>query len=351
MTIFKKLYYNTTKPDSYGGIQALQRASHRKRKDVKSWLRSQDVYTLHRTARRNFKRRKTIVFGEDSQYQLDLIDVSKIAHENDRFKFILTAIDVFSKYGFAIPMLNKTAKSTTEAFSKILLERPIKSVSFDRGSEFYNKNFQSLLAKHNVRHFSTYNYIQKASIVERWNQTLLRKLYKLFTETGSKRYVEVLPEIVDSYNHSIHTSTGYTPVNVNSSNREEVWINLYEKYPHANKPRKYAVGDKVRVSRLMGRFEKSYLPNFSEEIYIIDKAIESDPSYYFLKDYSGEEIKGCFYEEEMQLVNKTDDVYLIEKIISTRKRKRKMEYLVKWVGYDDSFNSWIKENDFRRYIN
>ena len=351
MTELNRIYYDARQPDSYGGINALQRASRGRKTTVEKWLQSQDVYTLHRTPRRNFQRRKTIVYGENSQYQLDLIDASKISQQNDGNKFIFTAIDVFSKYAFAIPIKNKKATSCVNAFSKILSEKPIKSVSFDRGSEFYNRKFLGLLKKENIHHFSSFNYVQKASVIERWNQTLLRKLYKIFTYAGSNRFIEVLPDVVYSYNNAKHRSTRFAPVDVNSSNREDVWYNLYERNAKPNKPPKFPVGSKVRISRLTGLFQKSYLATFSEELFVVDKAVESDPPFYYLKDLKGEVIKGCFYEPELQLVNKLDNVYLIEKVIKTRRRRKKMQYLVRWLGYHETFDSWIDKSDFQKYIN
>ena len=62
---------------------------------------------------------------------------------------------------------------------------------------------------------------------------------------------------------------------------------------------------------------------------------------YGLCDMLGEEIKGKFYEYELQKITKTDGVYIVEKIVKTRKRAGKIEYLVKWRSYPDKFNSWV----------
>ena len=92
-------------------------------------------------------------------------------------------------------------------------------------------------------------------------------------------------------------------------------------------------------------FEKGYLPGWTEEIFTIVQRITRNPPVYRIKDYNGEVLEGTFYEPELQQVMKTDEIYKIENIIKERKRQGKKEYLVKWVGYHKSMNSWVSEDD------
>ena len=103
------------------------------------------------------------------------------------------------------------------------------------------------------------------------------------------------------------------------------------------------MGDKVRISKLRIVFEKGYSPSWSEEIFTIVARIPTDPVTYELSDLSGETLKGKFYEPELQRIVKEDDVYKIEKVLKSRKRRGKVEYFVKWKGYGDSFNSWTSD--------
>lgn len=119
---------------------------------------------------------------------------------------------------------------------------------------------------------------------------------------------------------------------------------------------KFKIGDKVRINKYKSIFAKGYLPNYTTEIFLInevitnnntfnsDKFINDPVTVYKLKDLNNEEIKGIFYEQELTLFDKQDDIYKIEKIIKTRKRNGKIEKFVKWKGYPNSFNSWISEN-------
>lgn len=104
----------------------------------------------------------------------------------------------------------------------------------------------------------------------------------------------------------------------------------------------FQIGDQVRLSKNKKTFKKSYLPNWTEEIFTVSKRLDTNPPTYKIIDIEGFEIKGSFYEPEMQFVE--GDIYHIEKIIKTRTFKTGKQYLVKWVGYDNKHNSWVKED-------
>ena len=97
----------------------------------------------------------------------------------------------------------------------------------------------------------------------------------------------------------------------------------------------------MRISKRKQAFEKGYLPGWSEEIFIISRKFPTTAITYAIKDLSDEEIRGRFYDSELQLIIKKDNVYDVEKVIKTRRRNGKIEYYVKWKGYRDKFNSWI----------
>ena len=93
------------------------------------------------------------------------------------------------------------------------------------------------------------------------------------------------------------------------------------------------------------------MPNWTLEIFTVSEVFQTNPPTYSLKDYDDEKIEGTFYDTEVQKVIKMDDIYKIEKILKTRRRGRVKEYLVKWKGYPDKFNSWVNEKDMsEKYI-
>jgi hypothetical protein len=147
-----------------------------------------------------------------------------------------------------------------------------------------------------------------------------------------------LDDLIRSYNASFHRSIGMAPIDVTTENEDLVSRRLYPEKPVPQW--KYAIGDKVRISKYKHIFQKGYLRNWTDEIFTIVERYPTHPVTYGLRDLAGEDIKGKFYEPELQKVIKTDDVYEVEKVLKTRKRNGNVEYYVKWRGYPDKFNSW-----------
>jgi len=298
-----------------------------------------DAYTLHKTARLRFSRRKTYSKGIADLFQIDLVDLSNISSFNNGYRYLLTCIDVFTKRAWAIPVKTKSARDVTSAFEEILTET-CNMVQSDKGTEFLNSSFQSMLRRYDIKFYTSENEDIKAAIVERFNRTLKMKMYRYFTARNTRRYVDVLDDLLHSYNHTYHRSIGMAPVEVNAANENEVRARLYPVKPKSYKW-KYGVGDKVRITMQRQPFRKGYLGRWSKEIFEIDARLPTMPVTYRLKDLGGEAIKGKFYEPEIQKVIKLDDEHFdVEKILKTRKRAGRIEYLVKWLGYPSKFNSW-----------
>lgn len=341
--VLKNIYYDIKHPASLGGIAKLAKASRVSKLKAKKWLMTQDAYTLHKPVRYKFPRRKTLSYGIGDLIQCDLVDMSKFARENSGMKYLLTAIDVFSKKAYAIPIKNKNATSVAAALTKLIYEiKKITHLQTDFGKEFYNKQVNEVMKKHNINHYSTKSEM-KAAVVERFNRTLKNKLYRIFTHRNSTKYVDVLYSVLDSYNESVHRSTGYAPSRVTPKEESLIFERLYG---YGAKPRfKFNINDQVRISKARKIFQRGYLPSWSDEIFIIYKRYPTSPSTYLLKDLKGEELSGRFYEFELQKVIKhSSDYWRIEKILKSKKKGNEKEYYVKWKGFDRRFNSWVKES-------
>ena len=170
-----------------------------------------------------------------------------LSKHNDNINYILTVIDVFSRYAYAYPIKNKTGDYITEAFQKLFEIQTPKLLQTDKGTEFINKKTQSLFKKHNVKWFTTEN-LTKAQMVERFNRTLKDRMYKYFTAADTKRWVggnpgeaEVLQDLVENYNTSYHRTIKMTPeeavqdpyeVTENTSEKER--INQANQSPRSN---------------------------------------------------------------------------------------------------------------------
>ena len=153
-------YLDPSQPASFGGLDAVYRAVKEKgknkvsRKQVRDWLSQQDVYTLHKPARRRYKRIRVIVFGIDEQFQADLVDLQNLSRYNKGYKYLLTCIDIFSKYAFVLPLKTKQGQELVKAFQKIIStgRKPI-NLQTDQGTEFLNRVFQKFLRDNNIDFF------------------------------------------------------------------------------------------------------------------------------------------------------------------------------------------------------
>lgn len=335
----ERVYYDPSKSGSFGGVRPLTRHSSG---DAKKWLTSQDAYTLHKPVRRKFPRRKTFSKGIDDLYQADLADMQSLSRYNDGYRFILTCIDVFSKRAFAIPLKDKRGPSIADAFEKIFTERTPVFLQTDRGTEFLNSQVQNIFRKYDIKHYWSLNDDIKAACVERFNRTIKTRLFRYLTHRHTNRWIDVLASLIESYNISFHRTIGMAPNEVTAENTQQVADRMY---PAKTTPHwKFKIGDKVRISKYKNVFEKGYLQNWTDEIFVIAIRHSTSPVTYGLKDLLGEEIKGKFYEQELQKVEKeADDVYVVEKVIKTRRRGGKLEHFVKWKGYADKFNSWTTD--------
>ncbi|KAJ8041597.1 Endogenous retrovirus group K member 19 Pol protein [Holothuria leucospilota] len=343
------LYYDPSHPAAFGGVGAIKRAAKQDKRNISvkkitEWLQGRDAYTLHKPPKKTFQRNKVIVSGIDSQWQADLVDVSSFAKQNRGYRYILTCIDILSKFAWARALKDKTSRSVTRAFRSILKEqnRKPQALQTDKGKEFLNKPFQKFLRDEKIRFFTTNNET-KASVVERFNRTLKTKMWRYFTANGTRRYSDVLQKFLDGYNRSKHRSIGMAPKDVNEYCQEKVWQRLYGDVAVAEREFKFALGDTVRISMATRPFRKGYLPQWTDEVFTVARRIQRVPPVYRLKDYDGEMIEGTFYEQEMQKVSKEDQTYRIEKIIRRRTRSGRKEYFVKWKGYPSKFNSWVTE--------
>ena len=254
-------------------------------------------------------------------------------------------IDVFSKYGWIRGLKDKKTETVRLAFADILRDRKPKMLWTDKGSEFISRHFKEFLKKKNrIKLYHTENE-EKSSVVERWNKTIKTKVWKMFTVNNNTIYWDKIDKIADNYNNTWHSSIQMSPIEASKKkNENKVRSNLYSNliYMKPGKP-SLSVGDHVRISKYKRKiFDKGYTPNWTEELFVVDKINPTKPITYSIVDLMGKEIKGSFYEQELQKAKQ--QTFRIEKIIK-RDKKKKMA-LVKWSGYPHKFNSFIPLGDF-----
>ena len=299
---------------------------------------------LHKSKRKNYPRRKIIVNHINEIFAADLVEMQKFAKLNRGYRYLLTCIDIFSKFAWVIPLKDKRGITIKNALQKIFKERKPKFLWTDRGTEFYNKQVQDLLNENNIKLYSTNNSEIKSAVIERFNRTFKNMMYKKFTENNNTIFYNILDELVNNYNNKYHSTIKMTPIEASKKINEKKIKNIYN-FEKTKKPGKFKIGDRVRISLEKNIFEKSYETNWTEEIFEIYDIKYSNVPYYYLKDLNNEKLDGTFYEQELQKT-KQDDLYMIEKILKTNNDK----IYVKWRGYDNSFNSWINKNTVTKYL-
>jgi len=136
-------------------------------------------------------------------------------------------------------------------------------------------------------------------------------MFRYLTHRNTNRWVDILSSLIKAYNSSFHRTIGMAPANVTVSNEKEIAQRMLPKKPKL--VWKYNIGDKVRISKFKHIFEKGYLPNWTQEIFTIYDRYPTYPVTYGLKDLADEEIKGKFYEQEIQMITKIDDALPVEK--------------------------------------
>ena len=166
---------------------------------------------LHKPKRKNFPRRKIIVNHIDEIFTADLVYMQKFAKLNEGYRYLLTCIDIFSKYGWVIPLKDKKEINFKNALQKFFIQRSPKFLWTDRGKEFYNKQVQDLLNENNIKLYSTNNSEIKSSVVERFNRTFKNMMYKKFTENNNTIFHNTVGGLVNEYNNKYHLTIKMTP--------------------------------------------------------------------------------------------------------------------------------------------
>ena len=245
---------------------------------------------------KKFDRIKIIPHYKDECWIIDLIDRSSLSKYNKNYKFIFTIIDNHTKYAWAIPLKDKSGRSTTTAFKSFIekAKRKPDKIWSDRGKEFYNKTFLEFLKQNEIQIYST-NSDLKAVFVERFNRTLLDLIKKPMYIECKACWLNHLDAAMEKYNIRVHGTTKMTPFEMVTNTKKiiNIKINKNEKIP------KFQVGDYVRVPDKRNIYSKGYTTNWNKELFKIHKINPTNPVTYGLVDENNEQIEGKYYEQEL----------------------------------------------------
>lgn len=286
----------------YGSAKNLAAASGLPLSTVKKFLHAKDSYTLYHNATRKFKRQKVYARYINDIWCMDLAFVDKLSKENRGIKYLLVCVDIFSRFVRVQPMKNKYASTTKEAFQKFLKStQPIPNyIWVDQGTEF-SGDFKKFCDQKGIRVYNTFSDT-KAAFAERAIRSLKRIIYRYIEERGTYSYINDLQNFVDIMNSRINRSVGKPPKSITNMDA----IRLHHTAPSSGgvktKPPKFDVGDKVHISKYDIAFRKGYKPQYTREVFIINRVLSTKPVVtYEIKDTAGEVILGKFYEPELIL--------------------------------------------------
>jgi hypothetical protein len=261
-------------------------------------------------------------------------------------------------------LTSKHGNLVLRAFQSILEEaqKPPLTLVMDRGSEFFNKDFETFCHSNKIRYFPPDSSIH-AAYVERFNRTLKGIIYRFMTENETFRFLDqqradgtvrpLMPLFLAAYNNTYHRMIGTTPAI--AENDESTHVEISKKlstYHEKIKPKKilFHVGDLVRLAKLRGKFDKGYNDRATTEIFKIHNVFTNMKiPMYEVSNYDGTEIlKGRFYANELVKVTAPQEVYRIEKVLGRRRKNGRHEILVKWKGFHEGYNSWIPEENIQQ---
>lgn len=357
------IYFDTNHPASYAGASKLYTVVKQEgkfkigKRRIQQWLQDQESYSLTRKARRHFPRSRVVVEGMDSMWDMDLMDMVSLHKHNDGIKYVLVAIDIFSRYTWCEPVKSKRGEDVVVALKRMLAgpRRP-NSLRTDKGMEFRSKEVNKYLQGQQIHHIYAQNTETKANYAERVIQTLKHKVFRYLLKHNSERFVDVLQQIVRSYNHTKHRSLGQTPASITKDKEGESRLQQYilrtkGTKPQRSRPYRFKENQTVRLSHIRSMFDRQYSQKWTGELFTIASKFKREGlPLYRLKDWSGELIEGSFYEHELQAVHVDESTeYRVEKVLKRRTVKKQKEVMVRWLHWPSKYDSWIPEKDLNIY--
>ena len=351
--ILKQIYYDPSNPAGLASVKKLYDSVKHlnvSKKYVNHWLSKQNSHVFHKQTINKFTRNRVLVNSIDEEFQADLMDIRHVKWNHGRYHYILTVIDVLSKFAFATPIKRKSGIEVAAALRKIFEQRTPHKLHSDRGLEFLNSHVEDVLNEFNVYQTTTKDKLIKASVVERFNRTLRMKLEKLRESNPKFKFEESLQMIINAYNNSVHRSIKMKPVDVNIDTQDIAFKNLYggktymQMLTQANsKKAKFSVGDFVRIKLDKETFQRGYHRLWSDQAFRISRIITTGQVItYYLRDSKNLELDRRYYEKELQKI--APPTFKIKQVLNKRIKNGETEFQVIYDGFSNQ-PIWIPERD------
>jgi hypothetical protein len=312
------------------------------RRQIADWLSLQEINQLHQQHEKPKDIKSTILSKPHLQIGIDLIDLQNF--EKNGYKYLLNAVDLFSRKIYSEPLKNKEEKTVLTAFKKIVKKVPnIKSTRSDRGSEFIAKIFTDYLQKENIHQvLSKAHTPQSNGGIERANQTIKRLIHKNIEMKNDFDWVKKIGSITDNMNNTIIDKINKTPNQIekeyddNDLEALEKTQELDKKKKKSIGTQKYIIGDNVRIYQPS---EKMKSRNWSEDVYKVKKIFKPKTEYGIF-EYKLNEFNQRFKTEDLLKIPKQTqnqieklELYEISKIVKPVVRNNSEHYEVAWKNY------------------
>ena len=351
--------YHSNRPYSFSGKNHVKRRfPYLKYNEIGELLSKSEIYTGFKGFKKPRKLPPIRVHGPNYLWETDLMFLTDplFVPLNDGYKYILAIIDAFTKAIYVAPLKAKDTKIVTKLVDEWFQDEKPKYLRVDGGGEFLSKLFTQMCQRNGVKLYVAQEPI-KCAYIERFNRTFKRILMQLMEHNNSARWIDFLRNTVEIYSFRTHSSIGMSPSDAkyDEERHDEIFSKNLKKYIMDDRktvlknshPTKFKKGQIVKVFKRKGIFDKGYVESTAKEyfeIYHVDRRLSKDR--YYLKDLQGEKVIGSFYEEYLVQfdppVNR--DYRLDPKYkITERKNIRGIPHIkVKWLGWPDKFNQWIR---------
>lgn len=355
--------YHGAESYSFGSSNLIKDKINISKKNLDDILSRSNVYTEFR----EFKKPKLTppirTYGENYLWEADLMFFTHptFTETNDGYRYILAIIDTFTKMTLLLPLKSKNTTGVVNGVNRLFQREKPKFLRVDAGGEFLSKSFTQMCKKNNVTIYVAMEPI-KCAFIERFNRTFKRILVQIMEFHNSTRWIDFVVQTLEIYHNRHHRTLKMTPneaeLAINHNKILKTNLKRYAKFDQIkfkkNKtPTKFRKGDLVKIFKKKGVFTKGYAQSGTKEyfkIYHIDRQLSKDR--YYLKDLKGEKVIGSFYAEYLIPFSTTDEgEFRLDPNFTNFKKKqiRGVPYIwVKWLGWPNQFNQWVKESDVRK---
>lgn len=313
----ENLYYDVQESESFTSAKTIHESlkwlyPNVTLKFVKNWLKSQRTSQTYKPLRHKYQRNPIVSKDIDHIWNIDLVEVMQ-PDVNDNVRNLLCVIDNLSKFAWVRKLQNKKKETVVNSLNNVIESSGRKPhiIGADYGIEFTNNHFRNYVDSQNIRLYLNAAPL-KATLVERFNQTLKIRLFRYMFYHNTNRFIDILDQVVTNYNNTIHSRTKFPPAHVGPGNQKMVYRNLYGNRYKKQEKQKFVVGDRVLIpyyvdldpTKMRAKYRRT---KYKPEDYVIEKVLFTSPRYkYVVRKVGGDKLRNTYYAD--QLVHITDQV-------------------------------------------